>query len=66
MAVLSGVQLGVYVTRSMSSNSIQARGSKRLYRGCTTVHYSAHLALRMRTSELVGGLDVELGALARP
>ena len=64
MAVRAGVQLGVYVTSSLSYNSIEARGLQRLFRGFMTVYYSVHLALR--TSERVGGLDVELGALARP
>ena len=63
MAVSAGVQLGKSVTSSLSYKSIEARGSQRLNRGCTTVYYSVHLALR--TSERVGGLDVELGALTR-
>ena len=37
MAVRAGVQLGVSVTSSMSSNSIRARGYERLHRGCMAV-----------------------------
>ena len=37
MAVRAGVQLGVYVTSSMSSNSILARGYERSHWGCMTI-----------------------------
>ena len=48
MAVRAGVQLGVSVTSSMSSNSIEARGYERLHRGFRTVCYSSSRTANFR------------------
>ena len=53
MAVRAGGQLGVSVTRSMSSNSIQARGHERLHaRLCVDI---SSMASSMRPKKLAEG-----------